>query len=103
MACVPHDSFSTDVSCWCKRRLARKSLNTDSCEQAAIHEVVATRAECRFVRREESCEFSDLFGCADATKWMSFTEALEYFFHGQALAEVRRRAGEHRRADGAWT
>src|SRR6185437_13136303 len=34
---------------------------------------------------------------------MSFAEALKYFFYGQALAEVRRRAREHRRADGTWT
>jgi hypothetical protein len=74
-------------------------LDTDTGKQAAVDEVVATRAESSSIGSQERCEFSDLFRGTVSPQWMSRGKAFEYLSERQTLTEVRCGSFEHRRSN----
>jgi len=74
-------------------------LNTDAGKQAAVDEVIATRAEFSSIGSQERCEFSDLFRGTGSAQWMRLGKALEYLTERQTLTEVRCGSFEHRRSN----
>src|SRR5271168_1811279 len=80
----------------------QKLLDADAGEQAAVHEVIASSAESRLIRRQKRSQFSNLFGRADALKRMSRPKTCEHFFDRQIRGEVCRGTCQHGRADRTW-
>lgn len=82
------------------RRWKMKSLDSDASQQAAVHQVVATGAEGRPIRREKRSEFRNLFRRPNSAKGMSFSESFEDLFDRSPRRKVPRGTFEHRSSYG---